>query len=95
MSHRQEVFLVTEFMNFKIKSTHSFTCANRDRICIYVFIWMSIHMCMSIKVCFFNHTLQQCESRLIVKAHVLKNQALQRRDVRVELCVKPHVFHLV
>jgi hypothetical protein len=45
-----ETFLVTDFMNLKIKLTQSFRVAYRGRVCIRVFIDVSAHMCMSIYV---------------------------------------------
>jgi hypothetical protein len=43
-----DALLVTDFMNFKIKSAQSFGCAHRGRVCIRVFIGVSAHTCMSI-----------------------------------------------
>jgi hypothetical protein len=37
-----EMFLVIDFVNLKIKSTQSFRCAHTDRICIRVFIVVSL-----------------------------------------------------
>jgi hypothetical protein len=41
----------TDFVNFKIKPTQSLGYANRDMMCVRVFIWMSGRMRMSIYVC--------------------------------------------
>jgi hypothetical protein len=38
-----ETFLVTDFMNLKIKPTQSFRCAHRDKKYVYVFIRMGAH----------------------------------------------------
>jgi hypothetical protein len=46
-----EALLVTDFVNLKIKPAQSFRCAHRSRVCICVFIGVSIHTCMSICVC--------------------------------------------
>jgi hypothetical protein len=46
-----ETFLINDFMNLKIKSTQSFEGAHRGRMCIRVFIGMSVHTCMNICVC--------------------------------------------
>ncbi len=46
-----ETFLVTDFVTIKIKSTQSFECAHKDRMCVRVFIGISAHICMSICVC--------------------------------------------
>jgi hypothetical protein len=46
-----EALLVTDFVNLKIKPAQSFRCAHRSRVCMCVFIGMSIHTCMSICVC--------------------------------------------
>jgi hypothetical protein len=45
-----EVFLMTNFVNLKIKSTQSFKGAHRGRVYVYVFIGVSAHTCMSICV---------------------------------------------
>jgi hypothetical protein len=45
-----ETFLVTDFMNLKIKPTQSFRCAHRDRKYVYVFIRMSAHTYINICV---------------------------------------------
>jgi hypothetical protein len=45
-----ETFLVTDFVNLKIKPHQSFRGAHKDRVCVYVFIGMSAHMCMNICV---------------------------------------------
>jgi hypothetical protein len=39
-----EMFLVTDFVNFKIKSTQFFGCAHRDRVYMRVFIEVSVHI---------------------------------------------------
>jgi hypothetical protein len=46
-----EIFLVTDFVNLKIKPTQSFRCAYRDRVYVRAFIEVSVHICMSICVC--------------------------------------------
>jgi hypothetical protein len=46
-------FLVTDFMNLKIKPIQSFKCAHMDRVCVRVFIWVIARMCMSIYVVCF------------------------------------------
>jgi hypothetical protein len=46
-----ETLLMTDFVNLKIKLTQSFGDAYTSRMCIYVFIWLSDHKCMSICVC--------------------------------------------
>jgi hypothetical protein len=40
-----------DFMNFKIKPAQSLVYANRDMVCVRIFIWVSGGMCMSIYVC--------------------------------------------
>jgi hypothetical protein len=45
-----ETFLVTDFMNFKIKPAQSFRCAHMDRVSVHVFIGVSDRTCMSIYV---------------------------------------------
>jgi hypothetical protein len=46
-----ESLLMTDFVNLKIKLTQSFGGAHRGRVCVRVFIGVSAHMCMSIRVC--------------------------------------------
>jgi hypothetical protein len=46
-----EALLVTDFINLKIKSVQSFEGAHKGRMYMHVFIWVSVHMCMSIYVC--------------------------------------------
>jgi hypothetical protein len=46
-----EMFLMTDFVNLKIKSTQSFRCAHRGRVYMRAFIGVSVHICMSICVC--------------------------------------------
>jgi hypothetical protein len=46
-----ETFLVTEFVNLKIKSAKYFKGIHKDMMCIHLFIEMSVHTCMSICVC--------------------------------------------
>jgi hypothetical protein len=45
-----DAFLMTDFMNLKIKPTQSFKGAHRDRVCVRVFIGVSTYTCMSIYV---------------------------------------------
>jgi hypothetical protein len=42
-----EAFLMTYFMNLKIKAAQFFRGAHRGRMRVYVFIEMIAHMCMS------------------------------------------------
>jgi hypothetical protein len=46
-----ETFLVTDFLNLKIKPAQSYEGAHRGRVCVHVFIGVSVHTCMSICVC--------------------------------------------
>jgi hypothetical protein len=46
-----ETFLVTDFLNLKIKPAQSYEGAHRGRVCVHVFIGVSGHTCMSICVC--------------------------------------------
>jgi hypothetical protein len=46
-----QTFLVTDFVNLKIKSAQFFRGAHRGRVCMCVFIVVSVHTCMSICVC--------------------------------------------
>jgi hypothetical protein len=45
-----ETFLVTDFVNLKIKSAQSFRGTHRDTIYMHIFIGVNIHMCMNIYV---------------------------------------------
>jgi hypothetical protein len=45
-----ETFLVTDFVNLKIKSTQSFRDTHRDTIYMHIFIGVNVHMCMNIYV---------------------------------------------
>jgi hypothetical protein len=45
-----ESFLVTDFVNLKIKSAQCFRGAYRDRMCVRIFIEMSDHTYMNIYV---------------------------------------------
>jgi hypothetical protein len=51
VSVNNEAFLVTDFVNLKIKSAQSFRGGHTDRVCVRVFIGVSTHMGMSIYVC--------------------------------------------
>jgi hypothetical protein len=46
-----EAFLVTDFVNLKIKPAQSFGRTHRGRVCVRVFIVVSARTCMSICVC--------------------------------------------
>jgi hypothetical protein len=45
-----EAFLVTDFVNLKIKPAQSFGGTHRGRVCVRVFIVVSARTCMSICV---------------------------------------------
>jgi hypothetical protein len=45
-----ETLLVTDFINLKIKSAHSFRCVHRGRVYVRVFIRMSAHTCIYIYI---------------------------------------------
>jgi hypothetical protein len=53
-----EALLVIDFVNFKIKLAQFFECVHRGRMCVYVFIRISAHICMNICVlyCVFKKT---------------------------------------
>jgi hypothetical protein len=42
-SRRQQVVLVINFINLKIKSTQFFRCDHRNRVCVLIFIEISNH----------------------------------------------------
>jgi hypothetical protein len=50
VSINSEMFLVTDFVNLKIKPLQSFGGARRGRICIRVFIGVDAHTCMNIYI---------------------------------------------
>jgi hypothetical protein len=45
-----DVILVTDFVNLKIKPTQSFRCVHRDRMCVYIFIEVSIRISINIYI---------------------------------------------
>jgi hypothetical protein len=45
-----ETFLVTDFVNLKIKLAQSFRCVHIDRVCVYIIIGVSTYTYMSICV---------------------------------------------
>jgi hypothetical protein len=45
-----ETFLITDFINLKIKSAQSFRGVYRDRVCMHVFIEINTYICMSIYI---------------------------------------------
>jgi hypothetical protein len=48
-----EILLLTDFMNFKIKSAQSFEDAHRGRVCVHVFVRMNDHIYIYICVCLY------------------------------------------
>jgi hypothetical protein len=46
-----DAFLVTDFVNLKIKPAQSFRCAYKSMVYVHMFIGMSAHTYMSIYVC--------------------------------------------
>jgi hypothetical protein len=44
VSVNSETFLITDFINLKIKSAQSFRGAYRDRVCIHIFIEINTHI---------------------------------------------------
>jgi hypothetical protein len=55
-----EIFLVTDFISFKIKPIQSFKYDHKDRMCIYIFIRVSNHMYINIYI----YTVLKKEVRL-------------------------------
>jgi hypothetical protein len=45
-----ETFLVTDFVNLKIKSARCFECAHKDSVCIHVLIRVNAHTSMIIYI---------------------------------------------
>jgi hypothetical protein len=48
-----ETFLVTDFVNLKIKPSQSFRDAHKDKMCIRVFIEVSIHIYIYKYLCLY------------------------------------------
>jgi hypothetical protein len=48
-----ETFLVTDFVNLKIKPSQSFRDAHRDRMCMHVFIEVIIHIYIYKYLCLY------------------------------------------
>jgi hypothetical protein len=46
-----ESLFMTDFVNLKIKSAQSFGGVHKNRVCVYVFIGISVRMCINIYVC--------------------------------------------
>ncbi len=46
-----ETFLLTDFMNLKIKPSQSYKSAYRGKMYVHIFIGICNHTCMSIYVC--------------------------------------------
>jgi hypothetical protein len=53
VSVNRETFLVTDFVNFKIKLTQSFKCTHRGRVCIRVFIGVSSYIYIYEYLCLY------------------------------------------
>jgi hypothetical protein len=49
--------LMTDFVNLKINSAQSFRCAHKDRVCVYVFIWVSARTYM--RICIYTVFLKK------------------------------------
>jgi hypothetical protein len=69
-----EVFLMTDFINFKIKPVPSFKDAHGDMIYVYVFIGMSTNVLYFKIICFFtvcgfweSHRLHSFSQRYVVQ----------------------------
>jgi hypothetical protein len=45
-----ETLLVIDFVNLKIKPAQSFIVAHRGRVCVHIFIEVSVYICMSIYI---------------------------------------------
>jgi hypothetical protein len=61
---------LTDFMNLKINPTQSFRCAHINMMCIYIFIEVSAHTCMSIYIfLIYDHQLSIIGMFLLGKDH--------------------------
>jgi hypothetical protein len=45
-----DMLLVIDFVNLKIKVTQSFEGAYRGKVCVHMFIWLSGYTCMNIYI---------------------------------------------
>jgi hypothetical protein len=45
-----EMLLMTDFINLKIKLTQSFECAHIDMVCVHIFIRVTVYTCINICV---------------------------------------------
>jgi hypothetical protein len=45
-----EIFLMTDFVNLKIKSAQSFRGAHKGKMYVRIFIGLSVHTCISIYI---------------------------------------------
>jgi hypothetical protein len=45
-----ETFLITDFVNLKIKPVQSFRGGHRDKLCVCIFIEISTHICINIYI---------------------------------------------
>jgi hypothetical protein len=43
-----EMLLLTDFINLKIKPTQTFRCDHRAKMCVYLFVEMSVYMCIQV-----------------------------------------------
>jgi hypothetical protein len=77
-----ETFLVTDFVNLKIKPAQSYEGAHKGRVCIRVFIEVSAYTCMSIYICtvFLKKKLAKGETWLRTRAGATKKS---RRDTNL------------
>jgi hypothetical protein len=60
-----DALLMTDFVNLKIKPTQSFKSAHRGRMCVRVFIGVSVHTCMHI--CVYTVFLKKIINHLAIK----------------------------
>jgi hypothetical protein len=76
-------FLVTDFVNLKIKPTQFFRCAHRGRIYMCVFIELSVHTYMNIYVC-----------SVFLKKGLYRDQVVCRaRTWQATICDQNLIFH--
>jgi hypothetical protein len=58
-----EILFVIDFVNLKIKLAQSFRCTHRDRMCVRMFIGMSVYTC--IRICVYTIFLKKSTSPVL------------------------------
>jgi hypothetical protein len=74
VSINSETFLLTDFVNLKIKLTRSFRDVHRDRMCVRVFVRMSVRTCINIYTFteFLKKSLPEVKETMAIRRHDVK-----------------------